>query len=532
VSIIPEGGDDDDSDAWEAHVARDAAPQMWTGQRETRMAAELTPAGVREVPGSRPLEWWITRRWALLVYAAMTGWSLALFAAARNAYLTFQLPRFDLGNMVQAVWSTAHGRPLEVTHGYGEQGVRLAGHVDPILGLLAPLWLLAPTPLTLAAVQIGACALGALPVFWLGRRHLHSEAAAALLSAAYLMYPWLTWTAVEAFHPVTLAIPLLLYAVWFLDSGRVGAFAVCAVLIAACGELMGFPIAGLGLWFWYAHGRRRAGLAIAGAGLAWTAVCLAVIVPAFRGDVSPFYARFESVGGSPGGLVRTVFTDPGAIVAALSSVDDFAYVLWLGIPLAFVFLLAPVLAAVALPQLLVNLLADSSPTTDPRTHYIAAVIPFLVAATVLGLARLPKAHRAGAASFVLALCAGLSLLVGQWPAVLGFKDLGYQSELSESHVQALRDAAAIVPDDAPVSSTNRVGAHLSGRRYYYGVPIVKNAEWIVLDTHDPRLSILGSIVDEWDPAGLERFRRQIASDPRWVEEFERDGVLVFRKVSP
>ena len=58
-------------------------------------------------------------------------------------------------------------------------------------------------------------------------------------------------------------------------------------------------------------------------------------------------------------------------------------------PLVGLFVLAPGLAAVALPQVLASGLSDSEVMTEPRHHYTAAVIPFLVAATVLGIARLP-----------------------------------------------------------------------------------------------------------------------------------------------
>jgi len=478
---------------------------------------------------SRAVAWCVDRQWALFVWGAIALWSIAFFAAARTAYATFQLPRFDLGNMVQAVWSTAHGRPLEVTHASGEQTERLAGHIDPILALLAPAWMVAPSPLTLVAIQVGVCALGALPVFWLGRRHLGSEQAAALLAFAYLAYPWLAWTAVEAFHPVTLAIPLLLFAVWFLDSGRLWAFAGCAILVVATGELMGLAIAGLGVWYAVSRGRRRAGATIAALGLAWTTVAVKVVVPYFNEGDSVFYDRFASVGGSPGGLARTLFTDPGAILSALTTSDDVAYVLWLALPLAGVFLLAPVLAAVALPQLLVNMLSDSAPTTDPRTHYVAAIIPVLVVASVLGLRRLPTAHRLPASGFVLALCVGLSIVAGQALAVAGFKDLGYQAELSKAHLEALRAAAAVVPDDAPLTTTNRIGGHLSARRYVYSVPVIERAEWIVVDRRDALLAKPGSTILEWDPAGLERFSRRIARSDHWVNVFEREGVVVFRK---
>ena len=41
--------------------------------------------------------------------------------------------------MVQAVWSTAHGRPLETTDVTGIQFSRLGAHVDPILAVFTPL---------------------------------------------------------------------------------------------------------------------------------------------------------------------------------------------------------------------------------------------------------------------------------------------------------------------------------------------------------------------------------------------------------
>ncbi len=74
---------------------------------------------------------------------------------------------------------------------------------------------------------------------------------------------------------------------------------------------MGIAIAGLGLWYWLAHGHRRPGLVIAWAGLAWTVLAVKVLVPAFRGDASPFYDRFASVGGSPEGLSDRVHGSGG-----------------------------------------------------------------------------------------------------------------------------------------------------------------------------------------------------------------------------
>ena len=108
----------------------------------------------------------------------MVAYAAGFAALSTLRHLSFTTGRFDLGNMVQAVWATAHGHPLAITDLRGEQISRLGAHVDPILVAFAPLWWLWPSPVMLLTVQAVAVALGALPVFWLARKHLESERAA------------------------------------------------------------------------------------------------------------------------------------------------------------------------------------------------------------------------------------------------------------------------------------------------------------------------------------------------------------------
>jgi uncharacterized membrane protein len=492
--------------------------------------ADATAASPVSVLRSRLTAWSLDHRWALVVCGVIAGWSAVLFATVRSDYVDYRLARFDLGNMVQAVWSTAHGRPLDTTVASGEQAVRLASHVDPILVLLAPLWIIFPSPLTLAGVQIAAVALGALPVFWLARRHLESERAASLLALAYLAYPWFAWTAVDAMHPVTLAIPLFLFALYLLDTDRLWPFAVCAVLVLATGELMGVVLAALGIWYWISRGQRRAGLAIAACSLAWTAFCLEVVIPHFRGEESAFYDRFASVGGSPGGILETALTSPGTILSALTSGDDLSYILWLGAPLVGIFVLTPALAAVALPQLLVNALSDWPTTTDPRHHYVAGIAPFLIGATVFAVARVRRPRRALAATLILAVSLGFSLLLGPWPGAPGARPVAFHAKLPATHVDALRNAAALLPDEDAVSATNTIGSHLSARRSFYSVPVVADAEWIVLDTWDTWMPPASGRKEGFHPEVMRRFRDRTLASSSWRLVFEQDGVLLFERV--
>ena len=194
--------------------------------------------------------------------------------------------------MVQAVWSTAHGHPLQITSLRGDQISRLGAHFDPVLAAFAPLWLVWPSPDLLLVSQAIAVSLGALPVYWLARKHIGSERAALGFALAYLIYPPTQWLTLNEFHPVALACPLLLFAFWYLDEDRLVPFAVFGLLAATTKEEIAFVVAGLGLWYAFSRGRRLEGAAIFVAGLAVALIAIEVVIPHFNraGTSSFFYA--------------------------------------------------------------------------------------------------------------------------------------------------------------------------------------------------------------------------------------------------
>jgi len=101
-----------------------------------------------------------------LLFAGVMGW---LSAARHRAY---QSHAFDLGNMDQAVWNTAHGQPLRFTdmsvHGRVLTD-RLAIHVEPLLAVFAPLYLVYPHVSVLLVAQAVVVASGAVPAYLLAR---------------------------------------------------------------------------------------------------------------------------------------------------------------------------------------------------------------------------------------------------------------------------------------------------------------------------------------------------------------------------
>jgi uncharacterized membrane protein len=465
----------------------------------------------------------------LLVAGGVAAFAAAFGSLAVLRHRAFESGRFDLGNMVQAVWSTAEGRPLEVTNLQGEQVTRLASHVDPLLAAFAPLWLVWPSPSLLLVAQAVAVALGAVPVYWLARKHLRSEFAAVAFAFAYLLYPPVQWLTLDDFHAVALACPLLLFAFWYLDEDRLSAFAAFAVPAALAKEEIGFVIAAMGVWYAISRRRLRTGAAIAALGTAWSVVAIGVVIPAAGEGDSDFYGRYEDVGGSPTGVLETAVTDPGRILSTAFDERGVGYLAELLLPLAGFWLLAPAALLVAAPELAVNLLSSTRTQTSIHFHYTAGLVPGLVAASVLGAARVASkrpslATPLGAVAVAAALVANYRLgAVPLWQQVPGAETLQADSYELTEHDRVATRALRVIPADEPVSATNTLGAHLSERRRVFSFPLLAGARWVAVDERRP------SLADRLDPPGAQARIAAARRNPAWRVVFEEDGVLVLRR---
>jgi uncharacterized membrane protein len=471
----------------------------------------------------------VTRPRALL-WLAIGAFAAGMSALAVLQQRAFSTGRFDVGNVTQAVWSTAHGRFLEVTDLQGHQISRLGAHFDPLVALLAPLWLVWPSPDLLLVTQAVCVALGAVPVFLLARKHLGGEGSGLAFALVYLLYPPTEWLVVDDFHPVALATPLLLGAIWFLDENRLLPFALCAGAACLTKEQIGLVVAMLGIWHAFGHGRRRAGAVIVVAGLLVAVVATALVVPHFApGGGSPFEGRYAAVGGSPGGIAKTALTHPGRIAEALTRHRDLEYLVGLLWPLAGLPLLSPLVALSALPELLLNLLSSTRTQTSIHFHYTAGAIPGLVAGAVLAAARIRRRRPGvwpflGRALVVVGLLAGIVLgPLPVWRHLPFGSDLAAREGVVSAHDRAAARVLRVIPAAAAVSATNTLGAHLSERRRIFSFPVLREARWVAVDLRRP------SYLDDARGRKFTTAYAHLRQDPCWHVVRQEDGVVVLRR---
>ncbi len=506
------------------------------------------PAGPTS-PAASPRSWrpdtGLVATWALTaVYAAVFSWLSVM------RYRGFSAGRFDLGNMVQAVWSTSQGDLLGTTDVSGVQFSRLGAHVNPILVLFVPLWWIWSSPEALLVAQAVIVSLGALPAYWLGRRWLGDTRLAVAGAAVYLVLPGLQSATLFDFHPVTLAAPLLLFCIWAAEEARWIILAVCAGLALVTQEQVGLLIAGIGVWLWFRHpDRRRQAAALVGGGVAWVAIAIGIIMPRFAIEGgNPHINRYSRLGDGPGDILQTLLTRPWEAIELLLTPGRIGYVAALLLPLLLLPLAAPLLAAVALPQLLVNLFAAWGPAQSFHYHYAVLLAPVLVAAALLGLSRLrargpddPLGRITSRTGAVAALMVVAAALPGVWQGPLplwgwvpgGWGGSPLHAFTINADARAIQGAVDLIPPGDAVSATNDAGAHLSARRRIHLFPVLRDAEWaLVSDGRRPRaIAADRPTLRPSIPLGIRPRSRQLLYSKKWTLVYEERGIRLYRRIA-
>jgi len=186
------------------------------------------------------------------------------------------------------------------------------------------------------------------------------------------------------------------------------------------------------------------------------------------------------VGGSPGGIVTTLLTDPLRIARVLLQPKKIYFVIAIFGPVLGLSALAGWASLVLLPTLAYLLLSNYEPQYSFTSQYSAPLIPLVIGTAILALARIRESARRPVMAGVV-----VSSLVFSW----AYGDMPFSRKFDPSLFSTQSRYAAFVPQlsriapDARVSAENGFPSHLSVRRYIYeyGYEGVQDAEWVVLD---------------------------------------------------
>jgi len=563
-----EGPRELEGDGTEANSATRVGPKGWpSGPLPIPGPRPAAPAGERPPVAGRPRARRYLAPWLIAALVFAVYLTISLFR-----YLQLNPLSWDLGIFTEAVKQYAHLRaPVADVRGSGFN--LLGDHFSPIIALIAPFFLVAPSPITLLVAQALLTAVSVLPVSWAAADKLGRRAGAAI-GAAYGFSWGLQQMINFDFHEIAFAVPLLAFSLSALIRGRSRAAVAWALPLVFVKEDQGFTVAAIGILMiiitrWQAapgratagpDGSRSDGQARASArtaiiggpllivwGIAWSVLAITVIIPHF--NAAHQYQYWSDGGGlSPGGhlsaagIVRQFFTSwPVKLQTTLL----------LLLPTVLIALWSP-LALAALPSIVLRFLGTSPNFWSIQWHYNATVMPILFLAAVDAIARI-RAHRScpaataataatetGAAAGprgrwyatvlteidrhgAAAMLAVAAALIFQFPVGSLLTPATYRIS---PHVADANAALAKVPDGATVTSTLDLLAPLAARTDTFWIGNSGNpaTEYIVFDGTDSGYSP--------EPANVPAFVASQHPGISYNVIYDTGGVYVFRRSGP
>jgi uncharacterized membrane protein len=310
----------------------------------------------------------------ILLFLVVAIYILVFSTFSILSYRNFSMSAYDIGIHAQAIWKLSTGHGLFNT----VRGLPIWGdHCWFVMVLYAPLYWIFPRVETLLALQSFALALGALPLAVIILRRGGGGLAALLFGCAWLLSPALQNMNLENYHPEVLAAPFLLWSIERADAQKWRGYWIAIGIALLCKEDVALTTFMIGCWVFLKN--KKAGFITIMVSLLWFFLCMKVFLPFFNNEG---FFRFQ------GGYWFSQFwqhkLDPRFYWETLLQARVGMYAWKLGLPLLFLFLLNPLLAAAALPSFMVNVLSGNDYLISIEYHYNFQTLPMLFAASAFG----------------------------------------------------------------------------------------------------------------------------------------------------
>ncbi|MCY0878477.1 MAG: DUF2079 domain-containing protein [Firmicutes bacterium] len=411
------------------------------------------------------------------------AWLLALGVAL--AYTILATVRLDTGRAT--AWDFAYFQQVLWLISHGDWAARstLNGHLaltDAGSAILYPVafFYRLTGPVGLLALQSASLASG-IPflAWWMQRTGLAQKKSHPLIYLVYAAYPAILGPAFFDWHPDTLAVPLLFYAAWAIETRQRRHYLAAALLLLSTKVTAALTVLGLAPVWWmrrdWTMGAVSVMLALmVGAGeVLW-------LFPHLTGHVMSQWSQYYRwLGPTPLAGLEALLRHPWYLATVWFRKSAWFYGVILALPVGFVPLFsglgAPGWAWPAWLILEFNAFSQFNGQLNPWNQYSVPVAPFLFISLVVLLSRLRLSPRALALGTMECFLASLLL----WASAER-----YWVWYSYPATQALISVVQHIPPGVPVYGQNCTLALVANRPVIGFLPLPRDVPrnaWVLLN---------------------------------------------------
>ena len=380
-------------------------------------------------------------------------------------YNSFSYDDFDLAIQAQPLYNILHGSIQSSILGVPFLG----NHLQLILFLIAPIYAIFRSPVTLLLLQTVALGLSGYPIYLIAKEQLPRRFSLILLFS-YLFYPSLGYVNLFEFHPTAFATLFISLALYCIYKNKIGPFFMFVMLSLLCQENTSLVILAIGIYLLIIRKPFKWWFITIVIGGIWFWVAVYKLIPYFGKGTISFISIYGHLGSSIGDVLKNILIHPIQVLGIILMKENLAYLMQIFGPVSFLPILSPVAFLGALPTLFQHLLSLRQKEHMIFYHYTAEIIPFIFFSSIfavkkiLAIKPLHKKENFLAGCFLI-VAIGSNLILGPHVESLLNMKRFFKTEVSGAKKAFLEN----IPKGAEVVATFEFLPKLSNRKNLYSL---------------------------------------------------------------
>jgi len=422
-------------------------------------------------------------------------YALYLFIVTWYMYSNFFSQGVDLEYFFQTIWQLSEFKVPYIWALNQPLFAVWSQHFSPFLYLLVPVMWLSHSAGALLMVQAIVIISGAIPIYLIAKRSLHSRGLGLALSFAYLSFGGLQFGMEYGFHEIMFFPTVFLWAYYFYVVKKPKLYLLFVILSLLIKEEVAFIVFFWGLYLMFFRKDKFWGTITTILGMLWYIVCFNIVFPYFNKGFG-YWGQYDTDGSSGllGILKSTLFKPFNFLVTLVTPELKIQMMLETFGQFAFLLLLFPPTLLIIFPSLMEKLLS-SGIAMGNGAHYSAAICAMTIISTFEAIPHIYKnklvtryIHNKNIFFIVLISYSALFSSV-----ILGFPDYSLapnhgiyflETPITDANKALLTQIISEIPANATVASNDPLPPHLN--KYYKDSTdfpgVTGKEDFIIVDT--------------------------------------------------